>query len=131
METATAFMTKWLVPLLLSALALLAPIHTLMAAVGVLIAADFITGIMAARRRGEPITSRAMGRTVYKCLGYQLAVISGFALEALIPGGLPIAKLCAAAIGLSEFKSLGENVRTLTGVDLWAVVRKARDDKAG
>jgi hypothetical protein len=120
---------KWLLSLALAAVALLAPIHTLMGAVGFLIAADFLTGILAARKRGEPITSRAMGRTIYKALGYQLAVISGFALEALIPGGLPVAKLCAAAIGLVEFRSLAENVKTLTGVDLSSVVRKVRGDK--
>jgi hypothetical protein len=102
-----------------------------MAAVGLLIAVDFVTGILAARKRGEPITSRAMGRTIWKCVGYQLAVISGFALEWLVPGGLPIAKLCAAAIGLSEFKSLAENIKAITGVDLWAVIKKAREDKAG
>jgi hypothetical protein len=115
---------KWLVPLAVAVVAVLAPIHSLMAAVGFLIAADFITGIVAAHKKGEKITSRAMGRTIYKSLGYQLAVISGFALEFLIPGGLPIAKLAAGAIGLVEMKSLIENVKVITGVDLTGVLNK-------
>jgi len=101
MSLTSAAVASWLKALFLAGLAILAPIHALMGAVGFLIGADFITGILAARKRGEPITSKAMGRTIFKALGYQLAVISGFALEALMPGGLPVAKLCAGAIGLT------------------------------
>jgi hypothetical protein len=126
--TSTA-VASWLKALFLAGLALLAPIHALMGAVGFLIAADFITGILAARKRGEPLTSKAMGRTIFKALGYQLAVISGFALESLMPGGLPVAKLCAGAIGLVEFTSVAENVKTLTGVDLGSILKKLRADK--
>ena len=115
MET---FASKWLLPVLLSAIAFLAPIHVLMASVGFLIFVDLVTGILAAKKRGEAITSRAMSRTIYKVVCYQLAVISGIVLEGLIPGGLSIAKLCAGAVALVEFKSFLENVQTLTGVDL-------------
>jgi len=121
-----AFLAKWLLPILVSALAFLAPIHVLMGSVGFLIFADLMTGMLAAKKRGEALTSRAMSRTIYKVLGYQLAVISGFVLEGLVPGGLPIAKLCAGAIGLVETKSLLENVRTLTGVDLSSVLAKVQ-----
>jgi hypothetical protein len=129
MSLTSAAIASWLQALFLAGLALLAPIHALMGAVGFLIAADFITGILAARKRGEPLTSKAMGRTIFKALGYQLAVISGFALEALMPGGLPVAKLCAGAIGLVEFTSVSENVKTLTGVDLGSILKKLRADK--
>jgi hypothetical protein len=129
MSLSSASALAWAKAGLVAILALLAPIHTLMAAVGFLILADFLTGIAAAHKRGEPITSKAMARTIYKCLAYQLAVISGFAMESLVPGGLPIAKLCAGAIGLVEFASLTENVKTLTGVDLGAVLRRIRGDK--
>jgi hypothetical protein len=123
LESAAA---KWLAALALSAVAALAPIHALMAAVACLIAADLITGILAARKRGEKITSRAMSRTIYKCLSYQLLVISGFALEHLLVDVLPVAKLCAGAVGLVEFKSLAENVRTITGVDLTTILAKVQ-----
>ena len=115
---------KWIMPLML---AMLAPIYPLMGAVGVLIAADLVTGILAARKRGEAITSRAMSRTITKALVYQLAVISAFALEGLV--GLPVAKLIAAVIGLVEFKSLAENVKAITGVDLKQVIAKISSQK--
>lgn len=124
-------LTKWLMPILLAAFAVLAPIHTLMGAVGVLIAADFVTGLAAAWKRDEKITSRAMSRTIWKGLGYQVAVISGFALEFLVPGGLPVAKLVASAIGLSEMRSLAENVETLTGMSLKDVIAKVVEKKGG
>ena len=129
LESAVA---KWLIALALSALALLAPVTGLMGAVGVLIGADFITGVLAARKRGEALTSKAMSRTITKALVYQLAVISAFALEGLVPGGLPIAKLIAAAVALVEFRSLTENVKTLTGVDMTSIlekIQKKREDK--
>jgi len=129
LESAVA---KWFLALALSALALLAPVTGLMGAVGVLIGADFITGVLAARKRGEALTSKAMSRTITKALVYQLAVISAFALEGLVPGGLPIAKLIAAAVALVEFRSLTENVKTLTGVDMTSIlekIQKKREDK--
>lgn len=118
---------KWVFAAAVSCLALLAPIHSLMGAVGALIGADFITGVLAARKRGESITSKAMARTVYKCIAYQLAVVSGFALQHLIGDVLPVAKLAAGAVGLVEFKSLAENVQTLTGVKLDSLLTKIQD----
>lgn len=116
---------KWFSSLVLAALAWLAPIHTLMALVGLLIGIDFVLGVAAAVKRGEKLTSKAMSRTIYKSLGYQLAVITGFVLESLVPvAGLPIAKLCASAIALVEAKSIVESVRDLTGLDLRAVIAK-------
>ncbi len=115
---------KWGVALVVSTIAVLAPIQPLMIAVGFLIFADLVTGIMAARKRGEAITSRAMSRTVWKACCYQLLVVSGFAMEHLVSDALPVAKLCAGLIGLVEFKSLAENVRTVTGVDLRSVVTR-------
>jgi hypothetical protein len=68
-----------------------------------------------------------MSRTIYKALGYQLAVITGFALESLVPGGIPVAKLCASAIGLVEAKSIYESVQVLTGLNLKGILTKAAE----
>ena len=120
----SATLWQWACSLALAALALLAPVHALLVAVGFLIAADFVLGVAAALKKGEPLTSKAASRTIYKSLAYNMAVISGFALEGLVPGGLPIAKLCAAAIGLVEFKSLVESVKVLTGTDLRSILER-------
>jgi Bacteriophage holin family len=123
----TETLPKWLAPLVLAALAWLAPIHALLGLVGLLISIDFVLGIAAAVKKGEAITSKAMSRTVYKALGYQLAVITGFALESLVPGGIPVAKLCASAIGLVEAKSICESVQVLTGLNLKGILAKAAE----
>jgi hypothetical protein len=115
---------KWVLPFFASIIALLAPIHALMAGVGFLIFADMVTGIVAARKREEPITSRALSRTVWKAVVYQVAVVSGFALEHLVSGVLPIAKLVAGMIGCVEFLSMSENVKTVTGLDLRSIAEK-------
>ena len=113
----------WLTSLATAVVAVTSPVHVLLAAVGFLIFADMVTGIMAAVKRGEALTSRALSRSVYKAAAYQIAVLSGFAMEHLLVGDvLPIAKLVAAAIGLVEFKSLAENVRVVTGTNLKGVI---------
>lgn len=112
-------MKQTLINLSLAALAVLAPIQSIMIVVAILIGADFITGIMKAYKLKEAITSRAMARSIYKMLAYQLLILTGFLLEKyLIQDILPITKLLAATIGLVEFKSIAENVNILTGLSI-------------
>lgn len=105
---------------LLGALAVLAPIQPLLVTVGVLIAADTVTGIMAAHKRGERIKSSGLGRAIVKLFVYQTVLITGFLMEQYLlqDTGIPIIKLLAGIIGLTEFLSLLENTETITGVDL-------------
>jgi hypothetical protein len=106
--------------ILASLIAILTPVYPLLATVGFLIFADFIVGIVAAKNRGEVITSSAMRRTVSKILVYQLAILSGFLVETYLVGGLiPISKLAASAIGLVEIKSLFESANELAGKDIF------------
>ena len=97
-----------------------APIQPLLITVGVLIAADTVTGIMAAKKRGEKITSAGLGRSIVKMFVYQTVLITGFLMEKYLlqDTGIPILKLISGVIGLTEFISLLENTETLTGVDL-------------
>jgi hypothetical protein len=124
--------SKWILAMILAVVAFVAPIHTLIIAIGILLSADFVTGVARAIKRGDKVSSRKMRRSIYKALGYQLAVLSGFAFELLMPGVLPFAKLIAAAVGLVEFKSILENVTAMTGVSFKDVIEKAsqsREDK--
>jgi predicted membrane-bound spermidine synthase len=106
--------------LVISALAVFAPIHGLMLAVGFLIVFDTITGVIAAYRSGQEIRSSGFSRVIVKLFVYQGLIMSGFLMETLILPelGLPIVKLLAGVIGLTEFKSLIENIEKITGVDL-------------
>lgn len=106
--------------LLLSLLAVFAPIQSLLVTVGVLIAADTITGIIAAYQRGEEIRSSGLSRAIVKLFVYQVVIITGFLMEQymLADLGIPIVKLLSGVIAVTEGKSLIENVESITKLDL-------------
>ncbi len=106
-------------------LAVFAPIKMLLITVGVLIFADALTGIIAAKKRNEEISSAGMRRTVTKMFVYQLAVITGFMLEVYLLGGsIPVSKLVAGFVGTVEFKSMLENATEITGLDFKSIIQK-------
>ncbi len=116
---------EWLKNLGLVTLAALAPIHMVMLTVGFLILADLFTGIWAAKKRKESVSSAALRRTVSKIVIYQLAVISGFMLETyILDNVLPVAKIVAGVIGMVEFKSILENSNSIVGGDIFKLVLK-------
>lgn len=101
-------------------LAILAPIKATMLVVGFLIFADLITGIWAAYKRQEKITSAALRRTLSKMLIYQLAIFSSFLIERYVVGAdLGIVKVVAGFIGLVEFKSMLENGNAILQTDIF------------
>lgn len=108
-------MKEFLANLAISTWAVFAPIHTVMAVVFVLIILDFITGLYAANKRREKITSANMRRTLSKLVVYQIAIISGFLVEKYILGPIiPLQQLIAGLISIVELKSLLENVSIST-----------------
>lgn len=116
-------MKAWLTALFAGITAALAPIQAVMITVGVLIFADAATGMYAAYKRGEPMSSAAMRRTVSKMFIYQGVVICGFLLEAnILDHLLPVAKIVAAAIGMVEFKSILENANSIMGMNIFQSV---------
>lgn len=113
-------MLPWFKKILLASLAILAPIHAIMTVTGILIFADFITGMWAAKKRGEEIHSAGMRRTVSKLLIYQIVVITGFVSETYMLGGaLPLSKIAAGLIATVELKSILENANVILGYDLF------------
>jgi phage-related holin len=111
---------NWIKAAAISIFAILAPIHSVMAVAGIMIVVDLITGVLAARKRGEIISSAALRRTVSKMLVYQSAIVTGFLCEHyLLSDTLPIVKLIAAAIGLVEMKSITENLNELNGAPIF------------
>ena len=116
-------MKEWLVKGLIVTLTILSPIKPMLIACGVLILADTITGMFAARKRKEPIQSAEMRRSITKLVVYQIAIISAFVLEKYMLGDLvPVSKIVAGVIGMVEFKSILENVSTIAGQDILALV---------
>jgi hypothetical protein len=114
---------EWVKKILFVSIAALAPIKMILITVGLLVFFDLITGIWAARRKGETLKSAAMRRTISKMLIYQLTVISGFLLEHyLLDGLVPVSKLVGGVIGMVEFKSILENASTIAGEDIVTLV---------
>lgn len=110
---------EFLKALLFSAVAVLAPIHALLIVTGILIVFDTITGIVAAKKRGERISSSGFKRTVIKMTMYQIGILSGFLLETYILGNLfPVSKMIAGAICVTETKSILENASAISGKNI-------------
>lgn len=99
-----------------SALAVIAPIHAVMLMVVFLPVADMVTGILASRKSGQKISSAGLRRTVAKITVYEIAILLAFGLQQTgLDGGLPLAKLCASMVALTELKSVFENIDVVVG----------------
>lgn len=127
-------MKDYVINVLLATLAILSPIKPLLISCGFLIVGDMITGVWAAKKRGEKINSASMRRTVSKFVIYQLAIISGFALETyMLDSFIPVSKLVGSVIGMVEFKSLLENSSAIVGQDIIKMILEklgSKNDKA-
>lgn len=111
---------SWFKMLLLTCLAFLAPVKPLMVGAIVLVALDSITGVFAAHRRGEPITSAGFRRTITKGTVYTLAILASYVAEKmLLDHAVPVAKLVAGAIGVTEIKSCLENCGSALGMPVF------------
>jgi phage-related holin len=102
-----------------------APIALILFTTGSLVCADLMTGVFAARKRGEQIQSRKMARSVSKIIFYFIAIILSRLMEVVFFPQIPIANITAGYIALIEFKSNIENIGTITGIDIWkAIINK-------
>jgi len=121
-------MLKYLEALAISMFSVFLPIKAVLVAVLVLVLIDSITGVMAAHKRNEKITSAGLRRTFSKIIVYQLGIVSGFIAEKYLLGELiPVMKILSGVVGCIELKSILENANAITGQDLF----KALIDKLG
>ena len=100
-------------------IAFFTPITAMLLGVGFFTLVDTFTGMWAAKKRGEKIHSRAMGRTVTKMLFYSLAIILAHGLEVIFMPWLAVTSVVAGYIALVEFRSNMENIGYITGIDIW------------
>lgn len=113
-----ALISKWLKASLLSMAAIFAPIQSLLMTTGIMIFIDFITGVLAAKKRGEPITSAGFRRSLTKIFVYEAALMLAFLAETYMSDILPFVKMAAAMISIVELKSIYENLNGISGEDL-------------
>ncbi len=114
---------KYLEVLALSLISVFAPVKAAVIVAFALIIIDLFTGIWAAKKRGEPITSSGIKRTVGKILLYESAICIGFLVETYLTGALfPASKIITALVGMAELKSVMENLQTISGSDITSVI---------
>ena len=84
--------------------------------------ADTVTGIMAAKKRGEEITSKGLYRTSQKCLVYLcgIMIFEGARLTFQLP--FNITYMAAFTIATTELFSIAENIKSITGVNIGVLV---------
>ena len=112
-------MKDWAVNVGLAILAVFAPAGGMMATALLLVMADLITGVLAARKQKKRITSSGLQRTVVKTFVYETAIILGFLTEVyLLNHSMPISNMIAGLIGLTELKSCLENIDIIGGKGL-------------
>lgn len=97
----------------------LAPVHSILIAISILVMLDFITGCMASMKQKKKITSGGFKDTVVKTFIYQCSVIVAMLIENHLLPGTPVIKVIVALITMTETKSFFENVEIITGIDFW------------
>ena len=87
----------------------------------VMVFLDTVTGVMAASKRKEAVTSLGLRRTIVKLLEYLAVVIAAVTLGNSFESWLFwLSEFTAAYVGLTEFKSLVENVGMM---DYWEKIK--------
>jgi phage-related holin len=82
---------------------------------------DTITGLLAAMKQNQKITSRGIWRTLEKIVIAGIAIMLAYGFELLFVPDLPLTKGVAMIISFAELKSNMENYQKITGVDVSSV----------
>ena len=95
--------------------------HFLLFTVAVVLA-DTITGIKAARKEGQTITSKGLYRTTEKIVVYFVSIMIFEGAKNTFSIPIPITYMVASMIAGTELFSIAENVKRITGVNLGTVI---------
>lgn len=96
-----------------------APAYPIMIGIGFLITMDFVTGILAAKKRGEIITSKKMRPTIMKGFGYMASILIAFVMQNVFLTDMEVMKIVSGLIAMIELKSLDENLTSITGKSIF------------
>lgn len=94
--------------------------------ISLLVIADFITGVWAARKQGQPITSRKIGHTAIKVTGYFFGLLVALAVSKLNLADYHIMDGMSALLIGRELKSLDENAKVIWGFSLFETFTKLK-----
>lgn len=123
---ATSFKNAFFV-LLSTASQFFLPIGNYIIIISILLVFDFITGVQAARKRGEKITSEGWRRTATKIWIYAMSIILTHYIKITMLSTsveLDLAKYISCFLISTELKSLDENIESITGVSILSKLLK-------
>lgn len=118
-------MREYLTATVISIAAIFSPIKELIIVTILLIFVDLISGILAARKRGNKINSAGLRRTFTKFTVYMTGICIGYLVEHyMLDGFIPVAKIAAGLISVVEMKSVLENLDTINGNPVFTALIK-------
>jgi uncharacterized membrane protein len=114
-----------------STMSFIAPVQPFLIMAFALIVCDLITGISAAKRRKDVISSKGIGRSIEKMVMYIIAILLSelFRVTFLteVAFGMveqfPIVYIVSITISIRELKSNFENIQVVTGTTLWGSIK--------
>lgn len=105
-------------------LSFMAPVWSFVFMALVLVIVDMITGVRAAKKRGEKIKSRGLYRGIEKFALYFVAITVAQQMQMTFFPSVPVTHVVAFGICVTEFFSMVENVETVTGVNILRRLKK-------
>jgi len=88
-----------------------------------LVLADLVTGMMAAKKRKERISSRGIFRTVEKITVQCIAILAAEGIRVTLFPEVNLTYVVVFVIAMSEFKSIIENVETILEIKIWSFLK--------
>ena len=86
--------------------------------------ADMATGIRAAKKEGQKISSRGLYRTSEKIAVYFVGIMIFEAAKNTFSLPVPITYMVAFIIATTELFSISENIKRITGVNLSTLITR-------
>jgi uncharacterized membrane protein len=84
--------------------------------------ADTVTGILAAKKRNEPITSKGLYRTSQKVVVYFVGIMIFEGARNTFSLPVNITYMVAFTIATTELYSISENIKSMTGVNIGTLI---------
>ena len=108
-------MLKHVLPVIMAIISVFAPAEQMILTVLVLCLVDLITGILASKKQSIPITSYGIKRTIMKLAVYEMALCLGYLVGTYLVPFIPVTNIVSSVIGLTELKSVLENLDIIIG----------------
>ena len=106
-------------------LAILVPIYDVTGALIILILIYLITGIIASVKNQVKFQWEKIENTFTKVIIYSLILLAGWVVESKIMPAIPLMRLVAGFLALTELRSTLGNFKNIFGLDMWEYIRSA------